>query len=235
MKRQNDRILKEELPRSVGAQHATGDQWRNNSRKNEDTEPKQKQHPVVDVTGDGSKVWCCKEQYCIGTWNVRPMNQGKLEVVKQEMARVNIDILGISELKWTGMGEFHSDDHYIYYCGQEFLRRNEVAIIVNKRVWNAILGCNLKNDRKISVHFQGKPFSITVIQVYATTNNAEEAEVEQFYEDLQDLLELTPKKDVLFIIGDWNAKVGSQETPRVTGKFGLGIQNEAGQRLIDLC
>ena len=136
------------------------------------------------------------------------MNQGKLEVVKQEMARVNIDILGISELKWTGMGKFNSDDHYIYYCGQESLRRNGVVIIVNKRVQNAVPGCNLKNDRMISVRFQGKPFYITVIQVYAPTGNAEEAKVEQFYEDLQDLLELTPKKDVLFIIGDWNAKVG---------------------------
>ena len=130
------------------------------------------------------------------------MNQGKLEVVKQEMARVNINILGISELKWTGMGEFNSDDHYIYYCGQESLRRKGVAFMVNRRVQNAVLGCNLKNDRMISVHFQGKPFNITVIQVYAPTSNTEEAEVEQFYEDLQDLLELTPKKDVLFIIGD---------------------------------
>ena len=117
---------------------------------------------------------------------------------------MNIDILGISELKWTGMGEFNSDDHYIYYCGQESLRRNGVAIIVNKRVRNAVLGCNLKKDRMISVRFQGKPFNITVIQVYAPTSNAEEAE--RFYGDLQDLLELTPKKDVLFIIGDWNAK-----------------------------
>ena len=128
------------------------------------------------------------------------MNQDKLEVVKQEMARVNIDILEISELKWTGMGEFNSDDHYIYYCGQESLIRNGVAIIVNKRVQNAVLGCNLKNNKMISVRFQGKPFSITVIQVYAPTSNAEEAEVERFYDDLQDLLELTPPKDVLFII-----------------------------------
>ena len=133
-KRQNGRILKGELPKSVGAQYATGDQWRNNSRKNEEAEPKQKQCPVVDVTGDGSKVLSCKEQYCIGTWNVRSMSQGKLEVVKQEMATGNIDIVGISELKWTGMGEFNSDDHYIYYCGQESLRRNGVALIVNKRV-----------------------------------------------------------------------------------------------------
>ena len=148
----------------------------------------------MDVTDDRSKVQCCKEQYCIGTWYVRSMNQGKLEVVKQEMARVNVDILGIRELKWTGMGEFNLVDHYIYYCGQESLRRNGVAIMVNKRVQNAVLGCNLKNDRMISVHFQGKPFNITVIQVYAPTNNAEEAEVEWFYEDLQDLLQLTPKK-----------------------------------------
>ena len=159
------------------------------------------------------------------------MNQGKLEVVKQEMERVNINIPGISELKWTGMGEFNSDDHYIYYCGQESLRRNGVAIMVNKRVQNAVLGCNLKNNRIISVHFQGKPFNITVIQVYAPTSNTEEAEVEWFYEDLQDLLELTPQKDVLFIIGDWNAKVGSQETPGVTGKFGHGVRNEASKRL----
>ena len=146
------------------------------------------------MTGDGSKVRYCKEQYCIGTWNVRSMNQGKLEVVKQEMARVNVDILGISELRWTGMGEYNSDDHYIYYCGQEYLRRKGVALIVNKRVQNAVLGCNLKNDRMISVRFQGKPFNITVIEVDAPASNAEEAEVEQFYEDLQDLLELTHKK-----------------------------------------
>ena len=151
------------------------------------------------------------------------------------MVRVNNDILGINELKWTGMGEFNVDDHYIYQCGQESLRRNGVTIIVNKRVQNAVLGCNLKNDRIISVRFQGKPFNIMVIQVYAPTSNAEEAEVKWFYEDLQDRLELTPKTDVFFVIGDWNAKVGSQEIPGVTGKFGLGIQNEAGQRLTEFC
>ena len=156
----------------------------------------------MDVTGDRNKVQCCKEHYCIGTWNVSSMNQGKLEVVKQETARVNVGILEISKLKWIGMGDFNSDDHYIYYCGQESLRRNGVAIMVNKRVQNAVLGCNLKNDRMISVCFQGKPFNIIVIQAYAPTSKAEEAEVEWFYEDLQDLLELTPKKDVLFIVGD---------------------------------
>ena len=167
-------------------------------------EPKQKQHPVVDVTGDGSKVRCCKEQYCIGTWNVWSMNQGKFEMVKQEIERVNTDILGISELKWTGMGEFNTDDHYSHYCGQASLRRNGVAIKVNKRVQNAVFGCSLKNGRMISVRFQGKPFNIMVIQAYAPTSNAEEAEVEQFCKDLQDLLELTPEKELipLFIIGD---------------------------------
>ena len=127
------RTLKDQLPRSVAVQYATGDQWKSNSRKNEKMEPKQKQYPVVDVTGDRSKVWCCKEQYYIGTWNLRSMNQGKVGVVKQEMARVNINILGISKLKWTGMSEFYSDDHYIYYCGQESFRRNGVAIIAQKK------------------------------------------------------------------------------------------------------
>ena len=142
------------------------------------------------------------------------------------MVRINIDILGNSELKWKGISECNLDGHYVYYCGQESLRRNGVALIVNKRVRNAVLGCNLKNDRMISVDFQSKLFNITVIQVYAPTSNTEEAEVEWF-EDLQDLLELTPPKDVLFIIGDWNAKVGSQVTPGITGKFDLGVQNEA--------
>ena len=164
MKTQKDMTLKDEHLRSVGAQNATGEEQKNSTRKNEETEPKQKQYPAVDVTGDVSKVRCCKEQYCIETWNIRSMKQGKLEVVKQEMARVNIDILGIRELNWTGMGEFNSDDHYIYYCGQESLRKNGVAIIVNKRVRNAVRGYNLINDRMIAVRFQGKPFSITVIQ-----------------------------------------------------------------------
>ena len=160
------------------------------------------------------------------------MNQGRLEVVKPDMVKMNVNILGNSELKGTGMGEFNSDDHYIYYCEQESLRRNGVAIMVNKRVLHAVLGCNLKDERLISVHFQGKPFNITIIHAFAPVRKAEEAEVEWYYEDLQDLLELIFKKDVIFIKGDWNAKVGSQETLGVTGKFGLGILNEAGQRLI---
>ena len=203
MKRQKHRTLKDELTRLVGPLYAIGDQWSNDqwndpfSRKNEGMEPKQKQHPVVNVTGDRSKVHCCKEQYCIGTWNVRSTNQDKLKVFKQEMTRVNVDILRIRELKRTGMGEFNSDDHYICYWGQESLGRIGVALTVNIRVWNAVLGGSLKSDRMISIHFQGKPFNITVIQVYAPASNAKEAEVERFYQDLQDLLELTPQKDVL--------------------------------------
>ena len=150
------------------------------------------------------------------------MNQGKLEVVKQEMARVNVDILGISELKWTGMDEFNSDDLYIYYRGQESLRRNEVAIMVNKRVRNAVLGCNLKNNRMISVHFQGKPFNITVIQVYAPTSNTEEAEVERFYEDLQDLLELMPQNNATLLHPKtWICRIFLIFLPR-TGLWGNG-------------
>ena len=144
--------------------------------------------------GGENKVRCYKEQYCIGTWNVRSLNQSKLELVKQEMAR-DIKILGISELKWTGMGEFNSDDYCIYYCRQESLRSTGVALIVNRRVQNAVLGCSLKDDRMISVRFQGKPCNIMVIQVYAQTTNAKKADVEWFYEDLQVLLKLTSKKD----------------------------------------
>ena len=158
------------------------------------------------------------------------MNQGKLEVVKQEMARVNMNILGISELKWTGMGEFNSDDHYIYNCGQESLRRYGVAIMVNKRVQNAILGCNVKNNRMISVYFQGKPFNITVIQIYAPTSNTEEAEVERINEDLQDLLELTLKKDVLFIIRDWNAKSRKSSLPLDTWGKQANLALEYGMK-----
>ena len=180
----------------------------------------------MDVSGGESKVRCCKVQYCIGIWNVRSMDQSKLDVVGQEMARLNTNILGISELKWMGMGRFNSDDHNIYYCGQESLRRNGVTLIVNKRVQDAVFGYNLKYNRMISVCFQGKSFNITVIQVYAPGTDAQEAEVNWLYEDIQYLLELTPK-NILFIIGDLNAKVGSQEIPRMTGKVGLGVQNEA--------
>ena len=152
----------------------------------------------MNVSGGESKVQYCKEQYCTGTWNVRSMNQGELEVVKQEMARVKIDILEIRELEWTRIGEFNSDDDYIYYCGQESIRRNRVTLIVNRRVQNAVLGCSLENDRMLSVLLEGKAFNMTAIQVYVPTLNTKEAEVEQFYEDLQDLLELTHTKKMYF-------------------------------------
>ena len=148
----------------------------------------------MDVTGDGSKVQWYKEQYCIGTWNIRSMNQGKLEVVKQEMTRVNIDILGISELKCTGTGEFNADDHYSYYCGQKSLTKNGVILIIHKRVWNPVLEYNLKNDRIISISFQGKPSNITVIKVCAPTTNVKEVEVEKLYEDLQSSRANTKKR-----------------------------------------
>ena len=192
MKRQNNMTLKDELPRSVGAQYATGEEWRNKSRKNAAMEPKWKQRPVVDVTGDGSKVQCCKKQHCIHPWNVRSMNQCKLEVVKQEMARVNVDILGISELKWTGRGEFNSDDHYIYYCGQESLRRNGVALIVTKESEMQYLGA-ISKMKEWPLFVSRQTVQDHSIQVYIPTTNAEEADVEWFYEDIQDLLELTPK------------------------------------------
>ena len=187
MKRQKDITLKDELPRFIGTQYATGEEQRNNFKNKEETEPKRKQCPVVDMTGDGSKEQCCKEQHCIVTWNVRSVSQGKLEVVKKEMARVNIDILGISELKWTGMGEFTADDDCITTLGKNTLEEMEQPSQSTKKSRNAVLGCNLKNNRMISLSFQGKPFNITVIQVYAPASNAEEAEVEWFYEDLQDL------------------------------------------------
>ena len=163
------------------------------------------------------------------------MNQGKLEVVKQEMARANIDILGISELKWTRMGEFNSDDHCIYYCGQESLRRKGVAFIVNRRLWIAVLGCNLKNDRVNSVCFQGKSFNITVIQVCVPITNAEKAEAEWFYEDLQNFLELTPQKDVYFIIGDWQCKSRKSRDTWSNRQIWPWNTKWTGQRLIEFC
>uniref|UniRef100_A0A8D2LL16 Endonuclease/exonuclease/phosphatase domain-containing protein n=1 Tax=Varanus komodoensis TaxID=61221 RepID=A0A8D2LL16_VARKO len=237
-KRQKVMTPEDEPLRSEGVQYATGEEQRastSSTKKNEATRSKPKGHSVADVSGGERKVCCYKDLYCIGTWNVRSVNQGKLDVVKQEMTRLNIDILGISELKWTGMGKFNSDDHQVYYCGQESLRRSGVAFIVNKRVGKAVLGYNLQNDRTISVRIQGKPFNITIVQVYAPTTDAEEAEADRFYEGLQHFLELTPKNDVLIIMGDWNAKVGSQKITGITGKFGLGVQNEAGHRLVEFC
>ncbi|KAF7239107.1 Craniofacial development protein 2 [Varanus komodoensis] len=216
-KRQKDMTPEDEPLRSEGVQYATREEQRASTssvRKNEVTGSKPKEYSVADVSGGERRIRCCKELYSVGTWKVRSMNQGKLDVVKQEMTRLNINII-------------NSDDHQVYYCGQESLRRNGVAFIVNKRVGKAVPGYNLQNDRMITVQIQGKPFNITVNQVYAPTTGAEEAE------GLQHLLEITPKNDVLIIMGDWNAKVGSQNITRITGKFGLGVQNEAGHRLVE--
>ena len=161
------------------------------------------------------------------------MNQGKLDVVKQEMARADIDVLGISELKWTGMGEFNSVDHCIYYCGQESCKRNGVALIISRRVRNAVLGCSLKKWQNDLGLFPRQTIPNHSNLSLCPITNAKEAD--QYYEEPEDLLELTLKKDVLFIIGDWNAKVGSQEILGVTGKFGLGVQNKAVQRLREFC
>ena len=163
MRRQKDMTLEDELPRLEGVQYTTEEEQRNSYRRNEEAEPQEKWCSVVDVSGDESKIWCCKEQCCIGAWNVRSMNQGKLDMVKQ-LVRININILGISEPRWMGMGTFTSDDHYIYYCGQEFHRRNGIGLITDKKVQNAVLEYNLKNDRKILVSFQGKSFNITATQ-----------------------------------------------------------------------
>ncbi|XP_063166779.1 craniofacial development protein 2-like, partial [Candoia aspera] len=228
----------DETPRSEDGQNATGEEQRMSStspRCDDAASSKPEGRLAADGAGGERRIRCSKDQHTIGTWNVRSMSQGKLDVVIGEMSRLKIDILGISELKWTGMGHFTSNDHQIYYCGQEDHRRNGVAFIINSKVAKAVLGYNPKNDRMISIRIQGKPSNITVIQIYAPTTNAEEAEVEQFYEDLQHLLDNTPKRDVIFITGDWNAKVGSQMTPRITGKYGLGEQNEAGHRLIEFC
>ncbi|CAF1350439.1 unnamed protein product [Rotaria magnacalcarata] len=163
------------------------------------------------------------------------MNQGKLDVVNGEMSRVNIDILGISELKWTGMGHFIPDDYHIFYCEQENHRRNGVAIIVNKRVANSVLGYNPKNDRIISIRLLGKPINVTVIQVYAPTTGADDEEIEDFYVSLQQLVDAIPKKDTIVIMGDWNVKVGSKSVTGITGNFGLEDRNEAGDKLLDFC
>ncbi|XP_049946670.1 craniofacial development protein 2-like [Schistocerca serialis cubense] len=177
----------------------------------------------------------CKEKHCIGTWNVRSMYQGKLDIVKREMEKINIDILGISEMRWTGMGEFASDGHMVYYSGHDNNRSNGVAFIVSDKVRKAVIGCKYKNDRMMSIRLQGQPLNITVIQVYAPTTDAEKEIIDQFYGDLQELLLSTPKKDIVFIVGDWNAKVGNEAVEGITGKYGLGTTNEAGQRLLEFC
>ncbi|CAM4849234.1 unnamed protein product [Rotaria magnacalcarata] len=232
-------VLEDETLRSESTRPATGEEQRTSTSSaiiiyNVDgTKPKGR--PATDASSVEREVRCCKKPHTIGTWKVRTMNQGKLDVVKGEMSRININILGISELKWTGMGHFISDDYHIFYCGQENHRRNGVAIIVNKRLSNSVLGYNPKNDRIISIRLLGKPINVTVIQVYAPTTGADDEEIEDFYVSLQQLVDATPKKDTIVIMGDWNAKVGSKPITGITGNFGLGDRNEAGDRLLEFC
>ncbi|XP_047116217.1 craniofacial development protein 2-like [Schistocerca piceifrons] len=187
------------------------------------------------LRGASRRVRWCKEKHCIGTWNVRSMYQGKLDIVKREMEKINIDILGTSEMRWTGMGEFASDGHMVYYSGHDNNRSNGVAFIVSDKVRKAVMGCKYKNDRMMSIRLQCQPLNITVIHVYAPTTDAEKEIIDQLYGDLQELLLSTPKKDIVFIVGDWNAKVGNEAVEGITGKYGLGTTNEAGQRLLEFC
>ncbi|CAF1579169.1 unnamed protein product [Rotaria magnacalcarata] len=232
-------VLEDETLRSESSRPATGKEQRTSTSSARiiydvaGTKPKGR--PAADASSVKREVRCCKKPHTIGTWNVRAMNQGKLDVVKGEMSRINIDILGISELKWTGMGHFISDDYHIFYCGQENHGRNGVAIIVNKRVANSVLGYNLKNDRIISIRLLGKPINVTVIQVYAPTVGADDEEIEDFYVSLQQLVDAIPKKDTIVTRGDWNAKVESKSVTGITGNFGLGDRNEAGDRLLGFC
>ena len=191
--------------------------------------------PTTDVSRVKMNVRCCEQLHTIGTWNVRTMNQGKFDEVKTEMRRMNINILGISEIKWTRMDHFTSGEHQIFYYGHENQRRNGVAIIVNKLWSKSVLGYNPKSDRMISIRSQGKAINITVIQVYALTTDAKENEIEQFYAGLEQLLDTAPRKDTIVIMGDWNAKVGSTTTSGITGKFRVGVRNEAADRLMDIC
>ncbi|CAM2723797.1 unnamed protein product [Rotaria socialis] len=232
-------VLEDEILRSESTRPATGEEQRTSTSSAriiyDVTGTKSKGRPATDVSSVKREVRCCKKPHTIGTWNVRTMNQGKLDVVKGKMSRINIGILGISELKWTGMGHFISDDYHIFYCGQENHRRNGVAIIVNKMLSNSVLGYNPKNDRIISIRLLGKPINVTVIQVYAPTTGADDEEIEDFYVSLQQLVDTTPKKDTIVIMDDWNAKVGSKPLTGITGNFGLGDRNEAGDRLLEFC
>ncbi|CAF0781822.1 unnamed protein product [Adineta steineri] len=231
-------VPEDESLRLEGTQETAGEEQSTSASSrgiDEVARSKPKGRPVADVSRNERKVRCCKELYTIGIWNVRTMNQGKLDVVKAEILKLNMDILGASEIKWTGMGHFTSDEHQVYYCGQETQRRNGVAIIVNK-VWSrSVLGYNSINDRMISIRSQGRPLNITAIQVYAPPNDAKNNEIEQLYADLQKLLDAAPKTDVIVIMGDWDAKVRSITTPGITGKFGLGVRNKARDRLVDFC
>ena len=176
-----------------------------------------------------------REKMRIGTWNVRTMNQGKLDIMKREMERTGVELMGISEMRWTGMGHFLSDDYEVYYCGQETLRRNGVAFICTDEIRRCVMGFNPVSDRIATIRLQCKPVNMTVLQVYAPTSTAEEGDMEEFYEKVQHVVDEIPRGDVLYVIGDWNAKVGQDETNGTTGRFGLGERNERGDQLVEFC
>jgi exonuclease III len=231
-------VLEDETPRSEGAEKMTGEEPRSSTIStvnNDAIESKPKGSSIAEHYRYKRKDQSFLKTYKIGTWTVRSMNQGKLEIVKSEMDRIKIDILGISELKWTGSGHFTSNNYEVYYSGNQNTRKNGVAMVLNKKFVNSVIGYYPKNDRMISIRLQGKPTNLTIIQIYAPTTEAEESTIEDFYMDLQQILDEVPKKDAILIIGDWNAKVGETAVPGIVGKFGLGKRNVAGERLIDFC
>ncbi|CAF3391752.1 unnamed protein product [Rotaria socialis] len=231
-------VLEDETPRSEGTEKMTGEESRPSTIStvnNDAIESKPKGSSIAEHYRYKRKDQSFLKTHKIGTWNVRSMNQGKLEIVKSEMDRIKIDILGISELKWTGTGHFTSGNYEVYYSGNQNTRKNGVAMVLNKKLVSSVIGYYPKNDRMITIRLHGKPTNLTIIQIYAPTTEAEESTIEDFYMELQQTLDDVPKKDAILIIGDWNAKVGETAVPGIAGKFGLGKRNEAGEKLIDFC
>ncbi|XP_061463080.1 craniofacial development protein 2-like isoform X1 [Rhineura floridana] len=236
-KMQHEIVLEDETPSSDGTQQATVEEQQASTSStvtNDRTGSKLNESPEADAHTCEWRVQSCMK-HTIGTWNVRSMNHRKLEIVKQEMERIDIAILGVSELKWMGMGHFESGNYTIFYAGYEKLRRNGVALIVRSDVAKAIKSYNAKSERVISMRFNGRPINITIIQVYAPMANTEAEELERFYAEVQEEIDHTPKQDVLIIMGDWNATVGNREELGIVGRWGLGYRNEAGERLVQFC
>lgn len=237
-KRRQDMVLDDGKPRSESTLTATGEKRQNVSSRygsNDVTKSNPQGNLVADVTRIERTVSSFKNKHLIGTWNVRSMNIGKLDIIKEEMKRTGLEILGISELKWVGRGYFQSDDFMIYYSGHDNMRRNGVAIILRMNIAKSVLGYNPVNDRIISIRIRGRPLNITLIQVYAPTTDAEEEDIEEFYGKLQQVIDDTSRKDILLVVGDWNAKVGNEEEKGIVGRYGLGKRNDAGERLIEFC
>ncbi|XP_064138673.1 craniofacial development protein 2-like [Loxodonta africana] len=233
----SDIVLEDESPRLEGTQKMTGEELPPQSRVDlNDVDGVKLSGPsFADVARLKMRRNSCKRPLIIGTWNVRSMNLGKLEIVKNEMERINIDILGISELKWTGIGHFELDNHLVYYAGNDNSKRNGVAFIIKKNISRSILKYNAESDRITSIRLQGRPVNKTIIQIYPPTTRAKNEEIEDFYQLLQSEIDQTCNQDALIITGDWNAKVGNKEEGSVTGKYGLGDRNNAGDRKIEFC